>query len=82
VVVNHCISLCGHAMANGSRIRSQFECSVRLTKRFPSARFSTYPPCSIGVSSPEGIVHIGPRIPPSSSERGVVGKCTLVRRRQ
>jgi hypothetical protein len=42
---------------------------------------STYPPCSIGISTPEGVVHIGPRNPPSSSEWGVAGKCALVRRR-
>jgi hypothetical protein len=41
---------------------------------------STYPPCSIGISTPEGVVHIGPRIPPSSSGWGVVGKGAQVER--
>lgn len=40
---------------------------------------STYPRCSIGISTPEGVVHIGPRIPPTSSEQVVSGKGTLVR---
>ena len=42
---------------------------------------STYPPCSIGISAPEGVVHIGPRNPPSNSKWGVAGKIAWVRRR-
>ncbi len=54
---------------------AHYSCSPTLQS------FLTYPPCSIGISTREGVVHIGPRIPPSSSGRGVVGKGAFVRRR-